>query len=78
MSGGLPTSALAGVFARSGTPKDVEGAIRLLALAQMETALAIMAVANGKSDDETARLADAFKRAIKAFETAEVAMKKLD
>jgi hypothetical protein len=44
----------------------------------METALAIMAVANGKSDDETARLADALKRAIKAFETAEVAMKKLD
>ena len=78
MSGGLPTSALAGVFARSAPPKDIEGAIRLLALAQMETSLAIMAIANRNQDDQAARLDDAFQRAIKAFETTEAAMKKLD
>jgi hypothetical protein len=59
-------------------PKDIEGAIRLLALAQLQTSLAIMAIANGNQGDQTKRLADAFGRAIKAFETAEAAMKKLD
>jgi hypothetical protein len=44
----------------------------------METSLALMAIANGKQEDQAARLADAFARAIKAFETAEAAMKKLD
>lgn len=78
MTGGLPAPALAGVFAKGGSPKDLEGAIRLLGLAQMETSLALMAIANGKQEDQAARLADAFARAIKAFETAEAAMKKLD
>ncbi|MCZ8147862.1 MAG: hypothetical protein O9325_08460 [Roseomonas sp.] len=78
MSGGLPTSALARALVQGGSPKDLEGAIRLLGLAQMETSLAIMAIASVKQEDEAVRLADAFQRAIKAFETAEAAMKKLD
>jgi len=44
----------------------------------METSLAIMAIANRNQDDQAARLDDAFQRAIKAFETTEAAMKKLD
>ena len=78
MSGGLPTSALARALMQGAPPKDIEGAIRLLVLAHMETSLAIMAIANGNQDDQAARLKDAFQRAIKAFEAAEAAMKKLD
>lgn len=78
MSGGSPTSALARALMQGAPPKDIEGAIRLLALAQMETSLAIMAMTCGRQEDQVARAADAFQRAIKAFETAEAATKKLD
>lgn len=77
MSGGLPAPALAGVFAEGGVPKDIEGAIRLLALAQMQTSLAIMAMSVGQQEDSAARLSNAFERAVKAFEKADTAMKKL-
>lgn len=77
MSGGLSKSALARALMQGAPPKDIEGAIRLLALAQMQTSLAIMAMSADQQEDSATRLRDTFERAVKAFEKADEAMKKL-